>query len=88
MIRLATCGLIAIVGHYVYSSLHTSDCLAALEPVNLRCSPTDSYDCDQKNVLVERVNGILKNEFHFVFPNDLIQIRLLVDQAVYLGNEE
>ena len=59
----------------------------ALEKAKLRCSMTDGYDCYQ-NALAERVNGILKNEFLFVLPDDLAQARLLVDQAVQLYNEE
>ena len=55
---------------------------------------TDGYDCYQ-NALAERVNGILKDEFLFVLPDDgaqarllVDQARLLVDQAVHLYNEE
>ena len=48
---------------------------------------TDGYDCYQ-NALAERVNGILKDEFLFMLPNDLAQARLLVDQAMYLYNEK
>ena len=48
---------------------------------------TDGYDCYQ-NALAERVNGILKDEFLFVLPDDLAQARLLVDQGVHLYNEE
>ena len=39
---------------------------------------TDGYDCYQ-NALTEWVNGILKDEFLFVLPNDLAQARPLVD---------
>ena len=87
LIRSVAYGLIAVFSHYVYSSLHTSDCLAALEMANLRCSLTDSYDCEQ-DALAKRVNGILKDEFLPVFPDDLAQPRLLVDQTVYCYNEE
>ena len=59
----------------------------ALQTAGLRCSMTDGYDCYQ-NALAERVNGILKDEFLFVLPDDLAQARLLVDQAVHLYNEE
>ena len=109
-----------IVGHHVHASLHTADCLAALDravrgasraatgcihhsdrgsqyasdayqaalkKAKLRCSMTDGYDCYQ-NALAERVNGILKDEFLFVLPDDLAQARLLVDQAVHRYNEE
>ena len=60
---------------------------AALKKAQLRCSMTDGYDCYQ-NALAERVNGILKDEFLFVLPDDGAQARLLVDQAVHLYNEE
>lgn len=60
---------------------------AALDKAQLRCSMTDGYDCYQ-NALAERVNGILKDEFLFMLPDDLAQARLLVDQAVHLYNEE
>ena len=60
---------------------------AALQQAKMRCSMTDGYDCYQ-NALAERVNGILKDEFLFVLPDDLAQARLLVDQAVHLYNEE
>ena len=48
---------------------------------------TDGYDCYQ-NALAERVNGISKDEFLFVLPDDLARARLLVDQAVHRYNEE
>ncbi|GAA3994471.1 hypothetical protein GCM10022408_01080 [Hymenobacter fastidiosus] len=48
---------------------------------------TDGADYDQ-NALAERVNGILKDKFLFVLPNDLARARLLVQQAVHLYNEE
>ena len=60
---------------------------AALQAAGLRCSMTDGYDCYQ-NALAERVNGILKDEFLFMLPDDLAQARLLVQQAVHLYNEE
>ena len=47
---------------------------------------TNGHDCYQ-NALAERVNGILKDEFLFVLPNELAQVRLLVHQAVHLYNE-
>jgi len=59
----------------------------ALTKAKLRCSMTDGYDCYQ-NALAERVNGILKDEFLFMLPDDLAQARLLVQQAVHLYNEE
>ncbi|GAA4004544.1 hypothetical protein GCM10022408_15430 [Hymenobacter fastidiosus] len=46
---------------------------AALQAAGLRrCSMTDGYDGCQ-NALAERVNGILKDEFLFVLPDDLAQ---------------
>lgn len=48
---------------------------------------TDGYDCYQ-HALAERVNGILKEEFLFLPPDDLAQARSLVQQAVHLYNEE
>ena len=59
----------------------------ALNQAQLRCSMTDGYDGYQ-NALAERVNGMLKDEYLFVLPDDLAQARLLVDQAVHLCNEE
>ena len=47
----------------------------------------DGYDGYQ-NARAERVNGILKDAFLFVLPDDLAQARLLVDQAVHRCNEE
>ena len=60
---------------------------AALNKAKRRCSTTDGYDCCQ-NALAERVNGILKDEFLFVLPDDGAQARLLVDQAGHRCNEE
>ena len=93
-----------IVGHYVHASLHTTDCLAALEravcgagaaatgcvhhsergsqyasdtyqaalsKAQLHYSMTDGYDCCQ-NALAERVNGILKDKFLFMLPDELV----------------
>ena len=48
---------------------------------------TEGYDCYQ-NALAERANGILKDEFLFVLPDDRARARLLVDQAVHRYNEE
>jgi transposase InsO family protein len=76
------------IHHSDRGSQYASDAYqAALEKAKLRCSMTDGYDCYQ-NALAERVNGILKDEFLFVLPDDLAQARLLVDQAVHLYNEE
>ncbi|MBU6123114.1 integrase core domain-containing protein [Hymenobacter siberiensis] len=76
------------IHHSDRGSQYASDAYqAALKKAKLRCSMTDGYDCYQ-NALAERVNGILKDEFLFVLPDDLAQVRLLVDQAVHLYNEE
>ena len=76
------------VHHSDRGSQYCADaCQRALEAAGLRCSMTDGYDCYQ-NALAERVNGILKDEFLFMLPDDLAQARLLVDQAVRLYNEE
>ena len=76
------------IHHSDRGSQYASDAYqAALKKAKLRCSMTDGYDCYQ-NALAERVNGILKDEFLFMLPDDLAQARLLVDQAVHLYNEE
>ena len=76
------------IHHSDRGSQYASDAYqAALNKAKLRCSMTDGYDCYQ-NALAERVNGILKDEFLFVLPDDGAQARLLVDQAVHLYNEE
>ena len=76
------------IRHPDRGSQYASDaCQAALNKVKLRCSMTDSCDCYQ-NALAEWVNGILKDEFIFVLPDDLAQARLLIDQAVPRYNEE
>ena len=57
--------------HSDRSSQYASDAYqAALKKAKLCCSITDGPDCDQK-ALVKRVNGILKDEFLFVLPDDL-----------------
>ena len=87
----AVCGASRAAGtihHSDRGSQYASDAYqAALKKARLCCSMTDGYDCYQ-NALAERVNGILKDEFLFVLPDNLAQARLLVDQAVHLYNEE
>ena len=74
--------------HSDRGSQYASDAYqAALTKAKLRCSMTDGHDCYQ-NALAERVNGILKDEFLFILPENLTQARLLVDQAVHHYNEE
>ena len=76
------------IHHSDRGSQYASDAYrTALNQAKLRCSTTDGYDCYQ-NALAERVNGILKNEFLFVLPDDLAQALLPADQAVHLCNEE
>ena len=76
------------VHHSDRGSQYASDAYqTALTNAKFRCSMTDGYDCYQ-NALAERVNGILKDEFLFLLPDDLAQARLLVKQAVHLYNEE
>jgi putative transposase len=76
------------VHHSDRGSQYCSDAYQrALHAAGLRCSMTNGSDCYQ-NALAERVNGILKDEFLFMLPDDLAQARLLVDQAVHLYNEE
>ena len=87
-VRGASRAVVGCVHHSDCGSQYASDAYqAALKKAQLRCSMTDGYDCYQ-NALAERVNGILKDEFLFVLPDDLAQARLLVDQAVHLYTEE
>lgn len=76
------------IHHSDRGSQYASDAYqAALDKTKLRCSMTDGYDCSQ-NALAERINGILKDEFLSILSADLAQARLLVDQALYIYNEE
>jgi transposase InsO family protein len=51
-----------------------------------QCSMTDGYDCYQ-NALAERVNGILKNEYLLVKPNDLQEAKKMVEGSVMTYNQ-
>ena len=74
--------------HSDRDSQYASDAYLVLpHKARLRCAMTDGYDGYQ-NALAERVNGLLKDKFLFVLPDDLAQARLLVDQAVHRHNEE
>ncbi|WP_407293582.1 IS3 family transposase [Stutzerimonas zhaodongensis] len=53
----------------------------------VQCSMTDGYDCYQ-NALAERVNGVLKNELLLASPDDLIQARSMVSEAIRIYNTE
>jgi len=52
----------------------------------VKCSMTDGYDCYQ-NALAERINGILKNEYLLVKPNDLKEARKMVEQSIAIYNQ-
>ena len=87
-VRRASRAATGCVHHSDRSNQYTSDAYrVALGKAQLRCPITDGHDCDQ-NALVERVSGILKDEFLFVLPAAVTQARLLVDQAIHLCNEE
>ena len=51
------------------------------------CSMTDGYDCYQ-NALAERVNGILKNEYLVIKPNNLAEAKKMVKQSVEIYNQK
>jgi len=63
---------------YEYQALH--------EKHGITCSMTDGYDCYQ-NALAERINGILKNEYLVVKPNNLEEARKMVEQSVVIYNQ-
>ena len=87
-VREAGAAATGCVHHSDRGSQYVSDAYQSdLSKAQLRCSMTDGYDCYQ-NALPKRVNGILKDKFLLMFPDELVQARLLVDQAVYLYNEE
>lgn len=52
---------------------------------DVRCSMTDGYDCYQ-NALAERVNGIIKNEYLLVKPNNLQEAKRMISESVYQYN--
>jgi len=52
----------------------------------VKCSMTDGYDCYQ-NALAERINGILKNEYLLIKPNDLKEARKMVEESVMIYNQ-
>ncbi|MEW6983595.1 IS3 family transposase [Colwelliaceae bacterium 6471] len=53
---------------------------------HVKCSMTDGYDCYQ-NALAERINGILKNEYLLIKPNDLKEARKMVEESVMIYNQ-
>jgi len=46
----------------------------------------DGYDCYQ-NALAERVNGILKNEYLLIKPNNLEEAMKMVKQSIDIYNQ-
>ncbi|NML65178.1 DDE-type integrase/transposase/recombinase [Hymenobacter sp. RP-2-7] len=59
------------IHHSDHGSQYTSEAYQSAQTnAQLRYSMTDGYACYQ-NALAERVNGILKDEFLFVLPDDL-----------------
>ena len=73
--RRAGAAATGCVHHSDRGSQYASDAYqAALSKAQLRYSMTDGYDCYQKE-LAERVNGILKDEFLYMLPDELAQAR-------------
>lgn len=48
---------------------------------------TDGYDCYQ-NALVERINGILKQEFLIETCNTENELEYLIRESIYIFNHE
>lgn len=80
---------------YDHALVHHSDrglqyCSAlyqeTLNDYQITPSMTDGYDCYQ-NALAERVNGILKYEFLLYECNTFNELKLLIEESVYLYNE-
>lgn len=57
------------------------------EKHGITCSMTDGYDCYQ-NALAERINGILKNEYLLIKPNNLEEAKKMVKQSVDIYNQQ
>ena len=47
---------------------------------------TDGYDCYQ-NALAERINGILKQEFLLYECRNIDELKLLVEESIFIYNE-
>ena len=59
-----------------------------LKKENVKCSRTEKYDPYQ-NAVAERINGILKQEFiRGIVINDLELMKKLIQQSVYIYNNE
>lgn len=58
-----------------------------LKAESITPSMTDGYDCYQ-NVLAERINGILKQEFLFHKCNSFDQLGKLVKESIEIYNEK
>jgi len=80
---------------YDHPLIHHSDrgiqyCSSAYQEVQkehgIQCSMTDGYDCYQ-NALAERINGIIKNEFLIVKPENLAQAEIMIKQSIKLYNQ-
>ncbi|WP_372340951.1 hypothetical protein [Paraglaciecola sp.] len=64
-------------GLQYFSALYQS----VLEANNTKPSITDGYDCSQ-NALVERINGILKQEFLLYQCNTFSELQILVRESI------
>lgn len=80
---------------YHHDTIHHSDrglqyCSAlyqeALDNYQITPSMTDGYDCYQ-NALAERVNGILKYEFLLYECNTFNELKVLIEESIYIYNE-
>lgn len=58
----------------------------ALKKNSIEPSMTDGYDCYQ-NALAERINGILKQEFLLYKCRNMDELKLLVEESIYIYNE-
>ncbi len=47
---------------------------------------TDGYDCYQ-NALAERINGILKQEFLLYKCRNMVELKQLVEESIFIYNE-
>ena len=55
---------------------------------HIKFSMTNGYDCYDcyQNALVERINGILKNEYLLVKPENLAEAKKMVEESVMIYN--
>mgnify|MGYP005991255793 FL=1 len=67
--------------------LHCSEVYKnALLKEGIRPSMTDGYDCYQ-NALAERINGILKQEFLLYKCRNMVELKQLVEESIFIYNE-